>query len=111
MNAKSKFWILYLIFTALNILDFYTTTVCFFIPEFQEQNPVVAMILANSIGLFLEMKMSIIFAMGALAGLVYTNRKDEGLRIFNHGLVVLNAILCIVCSVNISQLIYYYTTV
>jgi hypothetical protein len=109
MNVKRKFWILYILFAVLNILDYYATTICFFIPEFQEQNPVVATVLTNSMGLFLEMKLSIVFAMGTVAGLVYANRKEDGLRLFNQGLIILNVILGLVCAVNFSQLIYYLT--
>jgi hypothetical protein len=109
MTVKRKFWILYLIFAALNMLDYYSTAICYLLPGFEEQNPLVKSILTNQIGLFLDVKLSIIFAMGALAGLVLKVGKEEGLKLINRGLIVLNSILAVVSAVNILQLIYYLT--
>ena len=109
MNARTKFWILYILFAVLNLVDYYSTAVCFLLPGFEEQNPIVATALTGGIGLFLEMKLSIIFFAGTVGGLVYQIGKERSLMQFNRGLIVLNAVLAIVCSANIAQLIIYFT--
>jgi hypothetical protein len=106
MSVKRNFWVLYLIFAALNLIDYYSTAIAFLLPGFEEQNPIVRAVLINGTGLFLDMKMSIILFAGVIGGLVYQTGKEEGLRQFNRGLIVLNAILAVVCIVNISQILY-----
>jgi hypothetical protein len=110
MTVKRKFWLLYIIFAALNILDYYSTAICFLLPDFEEQNPLVKSILSNQIGLFLDVKLSIIFAMGTIGGLMLRVGKEEGLKLLNNGLIVLNSILAVICAINIIQLIYYLST-
>jgi len=107
MDIKRKFWLLYLIFVALNIADYCTTAICFLLPGFEEQNPLVRSLLQSGSG-FLEMKTSIIFAMGTLGGLVYSIKKEDGLKLFNKGLIVLNAVLLTVCTANAVQLLIYF---
>jgi hypothetical protein len=107
MSVKRNFWILYLIFVVLNLIDYYSTAIAFLLPGFEEQNPLVRTVLINGTGLFLDMKMSIILFAGVIGGLVYQAGKEEGLRQFNRGIIVMNVILAVVCIVNISQLLYY----
>ena len=98
MSSRKRFCVLYLLFIIFNIVDFYTTSVCFGIPDFRELNP--AVVFLNEKGLFLEMKMGIIFAVGAV-GAFY---KKE---LVNKGLLIFDLLLGAVCVSNIIQLVYF----
>jgi hypothetical protein len=89
------------------MIDYYSTAICYLLPGFEEQNPLVSTILTNGIGMFLEMKLSIIFFAGVVGGLVYQTGKEDSLKMLNRGLIILNLILATVCAVNVGQLIFY----
>jgi hypothetical protein len=109
MNLKKQFWVLYIIFAVLNLIDYYSTAIYLLLPEFEKQNSLIQIIFTNETSIILELKLSLIFFAGVIGGLVFRTGKDEGLKLLNNGLIILNLILGVICAVNIIQLIYYFS--